>query len=146
MLWLMSLSHRNVKIFLPILWEPNHKQKKIPCFNNRKEIVRECIPVGCVPSAAVEDCWGCLQGGVSQGAVCLAVSARRERNDWQTGVKTLPCCNYVGDRNNIETQGLYSNNDGDAKYSKWTHFNCMLPFMVKVLKVYIELMSLPHYH
>ena len=35
---------------------------------------QECIPVGCVPSAAVAFCWwgrGCLPRGVSAGGVCL---------------------------------------------------------------------------
>ena len=34
---------------------------------------QECIPVGCVPSAAVAICWGggCLPGGVSAQRGCL---------------------------------------------------------------------------
>ena len=65
-------------------------------------------------------CSGRLLGGVSdQGGVCLGVSALngclskgclprgvstrqpREQNDWQTGVKTLPCRNYVSTFLNI---------------------------------------------
>ena len=39
---------------------------------------QECIPVGCVPSAAVAVCWGglpggrCLPGGVSAWVVCMS--------------------------------------------------------------------------
>ena len=43
----------------------------------KSEKKQECIPVGCVPSAAVAVCWGgvCLGGGVcpgvsAQGGVC----------------------------------------------------------------------------
>ena len=37
---------------------------------------QQCIPVGCVPSAAVAVCWG--EGGVCPGGVCLGqvVSSR----------------------------------------------------------------------
>ena len=40
-------------------------------------LLQECIPVGCVPSAAVAVCWGgvsargCLPGGCLPGGVCL---------------------------------------------------------------------------
>ena len=39
---------------------------------------QECIPVGCVPSAAVAVCRRCLRGEVSAGGVCPeGVSAQR---------------------------------------------------------------------
>ena len=72
---------------------------------------QECIPARCIPSAAVAVCRG---GGVCPGGVCAGISVRGclsrdvclrgvsaqwggvsgrhspcERNDWQTGVKTL---------------------------------------------------------
>ena len=86
---------------------------------------QECIPVGCVPSAAVAVPGGvCLPGGVS---ACQRVSAWQGRagegvclprgvclpgggrylsvtlplwTEWETRVKTLPCCNYVVDGKN----------------------------------------------
>ena len=45
----------------------------------------------------------CLEGGVGGGVFAQGVSTQGkacERNDWQTGVKTLPCRNYVADGNN----------------------------------------------
>ena len=66
------------------------------------KLKQEYIPVGCVPAAAVAVCLvgfcpgGCLPrrgvsalGDVCPGGVCQTSSC--ERNDWQTGVKTLPC-------------------------------------------------------
>ena len=64
-------------------------------------------PEGCLPGGGV--CQGgrgvCPGDGVSaQGGVCWGVSAQEcvcgrhplcEQNDWQTGVKTLPCRNFV---------------------------------------------------
>ena len=52
---------------------------------------RGCVPRGCVPRGA------CAQG-VSARGVCPGVyvaDTSCEQNDWQTGVKTLPCCNFV---------------------------------------------------
>ena len=78
---------------------------------------QDCIPVGCVPPAcwphpnmhwagwvsAQEGCLprGCLPGGV----VCPGGLPAQEgwqtppplRTEWQTGVKTLPCRNFVAD-------------------------------------------------
>ena len=62
---------------------------------------QECIPVGCVPSAAVAVCWGGgWPGGVSAQVVSASMHWGRplphcEQNDWQTGVKTLPFHNFV---------------------------------------------------
>ena len=66
---------------------------------------QERIPVGCVPSAAVAISWGVVS--VQEGGVCPgAMSARGCLPDtpppwteWQTGVKTLPCHNYVAEGN-----------------------------------------------
>ena len=79
---------------------------------------QECISEGCVPSAAVAGSWGgsCLLGGTgvcpggfcqwgvsARGGVCLGVSAQGgvcqtpPWTEWQTGLKTLPCLNYVAD-------------------------------------------------
>ena len=60
---------------------------------------QECIPVGCVPSAAVAiSGGGILSRGMSAyGGVCpdgLSAWGFCEGNDWQTCVKTLPFCNY----------------------------------------------------
>ena len=41
----------------------------------------------------------CLSRGVS-APVHAGIHPCCEQNDWQTGVKTLPCCNYVADGNN----------------------------------------------
>ena len=86
---------------------------------------QECIPVGCVPSAAVAArgvvVWagGCLPGGANggiyprEGGVCAWVCVPRgcargylpdllspfEQNDWQMPVKILPCRNFVADGN-----------------------------------------------
>ena len=45
---------------------------------------------------------GYLHGSVCpEGGVCLGVSARHPPwTEWQTGIKTLPCRNYVADGNN----------------------------------------------
>ena len=76
----------------------------------------ECIPVGCVPSAAVAICWWgtVCPGGVSaQRCVCLGGCLPRGQGcllgcvwqtlplwtEWQTLVKTLPCRNYAADGN-----------------------------------------------
>ena len=59
-------------------------------WHNRKQ---ECIPVGCVPSAAVAIPW---MVSACRG-ICLPHPPRAE---WQTCVKTLPCRNYVADGNN----------------------------------------------
>ena len=85
--------------------------------------VRGCLPGGCLPrgclpgegvSAQGRVCLprrvsaygGVCPGGVfAQGGVCLGVSGRHppcEQNDWQTGVKTLPCRNFVAGGNKIE--------------------------------------------
>ena len=97
---------------------------------------QECIPVGCVTSAAVAICpggclpkymLGCLPGGFLPqcmvgyvcpwgclpqcmvGYVCpggclpqcmLGYSHLSPWIEWLTGVKTLPCRNYVADGNN----------------------------------------------
>ena len=47
-------------------------------------VQQECIPVGCVPSAAVAVCWGggvCPGGGVSQHALGQAPPPPCEQND-----------------------------------------------------------------
>ena len=76
---------------------------------------QKCIPVGCVPSAAVAICWGgvcpggclakggCLPRGVCRrlgGLVYPSMHNGRppppcEQNDRQTGVKKLPFRNFV---------------------------------------------------
>ena len=74
---------------------------------------QECIPVGCVQSAAVAIggvCpWGVCPGGVYLGGCLLgSVSPRVSAlvhagihltlwTEWQTLVKILPCRNYIGD-------------------------------------------------
>ena len=72
---------------------------------------QECIPVGCVPSAAAAVCW---DGGVCLGGVCLprGVSTqtgvsqhalrqtRPGQNSWHTLLKILPCRNFVADGKN----------------------------------------------
>ena len=89
-----------------------------------------CIPVGCVPPAcwlypsmhcaeAVSARRGvfpegvcfwaseqrrCLPRGVCLGGVCPGVCVADtpcEQNDWQTGVKTLPCRNFVAGGNKV---------------------------------------------
>ena len=128
-----------------------------PIFSHTQQ---ECIPVGCVQSAAVaadrevsarrgggcltrvclpRGClsWGCLpwgvcasgvsawglsaQEGVSQGVStggCLPGRGSTqgivwktpplpcEQNDWQTGMKTLPCRNYVTDGKKFAVMAL----------------------------------------
>ena len=66
---------------------------------------QECIPVGCVPSAAVGG-GDCLPGrGVCpNGLSARGVSATHPLppwTEWQTPVKTLPCRNYVEDGNYV---------------------------------------------
>ena len=78
---------------------------------------QECIPVGCVPPA----CWPypsmhwagegvsqhALGGGCLLGGVCCGVSARGDWQtpslwtEWQTGVKILPCRNFVVGGKNV---------------------------------------------
>ena len=66
--------------------------------------VQVCIPVGCVPPA----CWpypsmhctgGCLTRGCLPRRVCPSACwdthSPCEQNDWLTGVKMLPCGNFV---------------------------------------------------
>ena len=81
---------------------------------------QECIPVGCVPSTAVAISlggWGVCPGGylprgcaypgvcfprrVSGQGGCLPGGSARHPpwTESQTGVRTLPCCNYVADGN-----------------------------------------------
>ena len=63
----------------------------------RTTFEQECIPVECVPSAAVAVCWG-------RG--CLPDTPPPPWTEWQVPVKTLPCRNYVvGGKNNIEYLG-----------------------------------------
>ena len=45
---------------------------------------------------------GCLSGGVWQTRPC-------EQNDWQTGVKALPCRNFVAGRKNVEEENEMPN-------------------------------------
>ena len=74
-----------------------------------------CLPKGCLPRWVCPS--GCLPRGCAQGGVCPTGVLRwcvsltggcvadtpqtrgrhtpREENDWQTGVKTLPCRNFV---------------------------------------------------
>ena len=86
---------------------------------------QECIPLVCAPSAVVAVGVGvsatvhtgiclpqCMLGYVCPGGVCpsacwdmsagggAAPHTPCEQNDWQTGVKTLPCRNYVADGSN----------------------------------------------
>ena len=74
---------------------------------------QECIPVGCVPPAAVAICWVSAQGGVCPGGClpkgclprgCLpkGVSGTPPPlwTESQTPVKTLPCRNYIADGKN----------------------------------------------
>ena len=46
---------------------------------------------------------GCLPGGVCLGEHRRDTTPTPEQNDWKTGVKTLPCRNYVA-------EGNYKNN------------------------------------
>ena len=72
-----------------------------------KYFEQECIPIGCVPSAAVAVCWG---GGVSArwevptrgGGVYPSMHWGRHprgQNSWHTLLKILPCRNFVADGN-----------------------------------------------
>ena len=65
---------------------------------------RGCLPRGCVclekVSAQGVSAWGCLPGGCLPGGVSQIPPC--EENDWQTGVKTLPCPNYVANVRNDE--------------------------------------------
>ena len=81
-----------------------------------------CIPVGCVPPACWPypsmhcaegvSAWGvsaqrrCLPRGVSARVVCVA-DTPCEQNDWQTGVKTLPCRNFVAG-GSVKSNALFS--------------------------------------
>ena len=52
----------------------------------------------CLPRGV--SAWGVsAQGGVYPGCIpaCTEADPQSERNDWQTGVKTLPCRNFVTD-------------------------------------------------
>ena len=51
--------------------------------------IQECIPVGCIPSAAMAG-----GGGVCLGGVYPSVQRGRPPVDRQTPVKTLPFRNY----------------------------------------------------
>ena len=94
---------------------------------------QECIPVGCVPSAAVAICWGVsargvsaggrsLPGGCLLGGVWPGVSGRHPP---QTGVKTLPCCNYVADGNKQLLLHLFSQSFDELKsHLRWRSRNC----------------------
>ena len=55
---------------------------------------QECIPVGCVPSAAVA-IWGgvCPEGCLPRG--CVHLPPPRGQNSWHTLVKTLPFRNNL---------------------------------------------------
>ena len=58
--------------------------------------LQACIPVGCVPSAAVAVCWGGWPSGVYPS---MHWDRHPPWTEWQTGVKTLPCRNFVADGN-----------------------------------------------
>ena len=78
---------------------------------------QECIPVGCVPSAAVAVCWGVsargvsTHGGVSAQGGCLPRgrvypcmhwgrhNPPPRQNSWHMLVKVLPCSNFVANGN-----------------------------------------------
>ena len=70
----------------------------------------QCLPRRGVYPESV--CLGVSAWGVSTQLVSARrVSARHplvpcEQNDLQTGVKTLPCCNYIADGNNNEKQSF----------------------------------------
>ena len=86
------------------------------CTNINILFQQECIRVGCIPSAAVVVCKGgvCLvdvcPGGVSAsgvGGVCIPACTVEDNPpptplwmEWLTGVKTIPCRNFVADRKN----------------------------------------------
>ena len=78
---------------------------------------QECIPVGCVPPA----CWLypsmlCPRGGVCPGGVCPGGVCRGGLprgvwqtplwTEWQTGVKILPCRDFVAGGNSSSHQRL----------------------------------------
>ena len=115
--------------------------------------LRGCLPRGV--SAQRVSAWGCLPGGVclggvcqgvsawevsAQGGVCLGVSAGGvsrhpspcEWNDWQTGVKTLPCRNYVADGNKLIRYFLIQN----ARQFNSLYIILVLWSMVSHLKSY----------
>ena len=67
-----------------------------------------CVPNGGVcprgPACPGGVCtWGgvCARGACMARRVCVALTPLCEQNDWQTGVKTLPCRNFVAGSNNV---------------------------------------------
>ena len=71
-------------------------------------IWQECIPVGCVPSAAVAiGSGGCLPGGVVCIPTCTGAETHFGQNSWHTLVNTLPFRNYVADGKNIEFSNFF---------------------------------------
>ena len=87
--------------------------------------IQESIPIGCVPSTALAVRGGGCLLQCMLGYVCRGVSAPmhagihtpREQNDWQTGVKTLPCRNYVAGGKNVAVITL--KNGPCVKRSNW---------------------------
>ena len=61
---------------------------------------QECIPVGCVPSAAVTDGGVCLPWGMYPSMHWGRHPLPRLQNSWHMLVKTLPFRNYVADGKN----------------------------------------------
>ena len=72
---------------------------------------RGCLPRGCVST------WGCVcLWGVCQGEVCIPACTEADTplwTEWQTGVKTLPCRNFIADSNKLNIK-------------EWKSFTCWL--------------------
>ena len=53
--------------------------------------------------------WGVsAQGGVCPGGGCLPGGVSAQGTEWQTGIKILPCRNFVADGKNSVSLGLES--------------------------------------
>ena len=94
----------------------------------------KCIPVGCVPSAAVAmsipactgrgvSAWGvstrgCLPGGCITSCT-EADTPPREQNSWHTLVKILPCHNFISDGFRFRTGSCVGVSVRDFRFGIW---------------------------